>query len=60
MQPDLASSLDALRARGAQHVDPVRWRLIEALARYEHRPMAKWFDVEKNRTQPESAQNSTR
>lgn len=33
MQPDLASSLDALRARGAQHVDPVRWRLIEALAR---------------------------
>jgi len=31
--PDLASSLDALRARGAPRVDPVRWRFIEALAR---------------------------
>ncbi len=32
-QPDLASSLDALRAGGAARADPVRWRFIEALAR---------------------------
>lgn len=31
--PEPTSSLDALRARGAPRMDPVRWRLIESLAR---------------------------
>jgi len=30
---DLAAQIEALRARGARRADPVRWSLIEALAR---------------------------
>lgn len=29
--PDFTPTLDALRERGAQRIDPVRWRLIESL-----------------------------
>lgn len=31
MPPDLTATLDALRERGAQGIDPVRWRVIESL-----------------------------
>ncbi|HEX6363614.1 MAG TPA: DUF2894 domain-containing protein [Albitalea sp.] len=33
MPSGLAAAMEALRARGAQRLDPVRWRFIEALAR---------------------------